>query len=245
MIGDRAWRLARALQRRAKRARERTTDDGYRAYLDALPTDLTVAAGAAPLLALDLETDGLDAAKAPILQIGYVPLHVGTTPPGKDATVLERGGVELGGARQIDVGGDGGLDATSVVVHGITDTRRASGAALADALRETFGALTGRVLVAHCASVERSFLDVACEEVFGAPFVGATICTLELEQRWFPGPRTSDGFRLGKLRSRHGLPHYAAHDALNDALACGELLLAEVAARRSPDLRLVDLIERV
>ena len=108
-----------------------------------------------------------------------------------------------------------------------------------------FGALGGRVLVAHAAGFERAFLDRACRGVTGAPFVGATICTLALEQRWFPGPRAADGFRLGKLRSAHGLPHYPAHSASHDALACAELLLAQVAQRRSGGLRIIDLIERV
>jgi len=36
--------------------------------------------------------------------------------------------------------------------------------------------------------------------------------------------------RLGACRERYGLPIYTAHSALTDALACGELLLAQMAA---------------
>ena len=238
MILDRAWRLGRALEWRATRARRATTHAGYRRYLDALSFALAAPAEQRDLLALDLETDGLDAGKSAIVQVGYVPLRLGGA-----ADVLP--GVRLGEARQVLVRGTGSLADDSVVVHGITDARRESGVTLAQALEQTLEAITGRVLVAHCAGVERAFLDAACRTVCGAPFVGATICTLELERRWFPRPRTADGLRLGKLRSAHGLPSYPAHDALTDALACAELLLAQVAARRSRGLRLVDLIERV
>lgn len=193
------------------------------------------------LLAVDLETDGLDVETSAIVQVGFVPLRLGC----ECAEDAQSHGISLAGAEQFLVAGAGHLDAKSVVVHGITDTRRAQGVPLEVALEKTLDALHGRVLVAHCAGVERSFLDRACRSITGAPFVGATICTLDLERRWFPGPRTADGFRLKKLRSAHHLPHYPAHDALSDALACAELLLAQVAQRRSRNLELVDLIERV
>ena len=40
--------------------------------------------------------------------------------------------------------------------------------------------------------------------------------------------------RLSNLRDWHKLPHHYAHNALNDALATAELLLAEVALQK-PD----------
>lgn len=239
MIGSRAWRLEWSLGRKLSRAVRASGHAAYRRYLDSVPRSFARPVGELELLALDLETDGLDPQQSSILQVGFVPLRLGVDPAGGAS------GISLAGAGQVLVAGSGALDASSVVVHGITDERSADGVSLEAALERTLDALHGRVLVAHCASVERSFLDRACRRVAGAPFVGATICTLELERRWFPGPRTADGLRLGKLRSSHQLPHYPAHDALSDALACAELLLAQVARRRSRDLQLVDLIERV
>ena len=42
-----------------------------------------------------------------------------------------------------------------------------------------------------------------------------------------------DSLRLVDLREGYGLPRYKAHDALTDAIATGELLLAMIATHGS------------
>ncbi|MGL6010674.1 MAG: 3'-5' exonuclease, partial [Shewanella oncorhynchi] len=51
--------------------------------------------------------------------------------------------------------------------------------------------------------------------------------------------------RLGACRERYGLPIYTAHSALTDALACGELLLAQMAAMGgAAKLTVADLLQK-
>ena len=47
--------------------------------------------------------------------------------------------------------------------------------------------------------------------------------------------------RLADSRQRYGLPHYAAHNALIDAIATAELLQAQVLHHFGPQTRVSDL----
>ena len=98
-------------------------------------------------------------------------------------------------------------------------------------------ALAGRVLLAHHARIETTFLSVACGRTWGADLPCPAVDTLELERRlttsaWQPDPREGT-LRLSQARRRHGLPTYRAHHALGDALACAELYLAQAAELRA------------
>ena len=87
-----------------------------------------------------------------------------------------------------------------------------------------------------------------CRRVWGTGFPCVVVDTLELERRayanpWAPPADAVGGLRLFRARERRGLPMYPAHHALLDALACGELYLAQAAdllaasPRTSPTLR--------
>lgn len=184
----------------------------------------------AALLAIDLETDGLDFAVSALLEAGVIAIHSGQ--------------VDAGSARRIRLRPPGSLAAASVVIHGLTDDALAECLPEDEALARLLPLLAGRVLVAHFAEIEAGFLDAACRRVFGAPFVAPFICTMQLESRWFPRQRAADGLRLGKLRAAYRLPPYRGHDALVDALACAELLLAQLAHREGPPLLLSDVLQR-
>ncbi len=168
-----------------------------------------------PLLAVDLETTGLDPARDEILSIGFVP--------------VDGLSIVLAGARQMLV--RGAAVGQSATIHGLTDDTVASGLDLADALAAVLEALRGRVLLAHHAAIERDFLGAACQKVYGQPLPCVTVDTLELEHRllnpgWGQEP-PQGSLRLGAARERHGLPRYRSHEALTDALACAELYLAQ------------------
>ena len=100
-----------------------------------------------PLLAVDLETTGLDPARDEILSIGFVP--------------VDGLSIVLAGARQMLV--RGAAVGQSATIHGLTDDTVASGLDLADALAAVLEALRGRVLLAHHAAIERDFLGAACQ----------------------------------------------------------------------------------
>jgi DNA polymerase-3 subunit epsilon len=168
-----------------------------------------------PLLAVDLETTGLDPARDEILSIGFVP--------------LDGLSIVLAGARQMLV--RGAAVGQSATIHGLTDDTVAGGLDLADALAAVLEALRGRVLLAHHAALERDFLGAACRRVYGQSLPCVTVDTMELEHRllnpgWGQEPPPGS-LRLGAARERHGLPRYRSHEALTDALACAELYLAQ------------------
>jgi len=129
-------------------------------------------------------------------------------------------------------GADVGQSAT---IHGLTDDVIAAGLPREDVLAATLEALAGRVLLAHFHSIEVNFISKACVELYGAPLVTPAVDTLDLQRKLVaPGfndePRPDD-LRLWNARARFNLPVYGAHEALTDALACGELYLAQLAHR--------------
>ena len=117
----------------------------------------------------------------------------------------------------------------SAIIHQITDDQAAGGVPLAEIMPEILQRLTGRILLAHHAWVEQSFLSAACQQLYGAPLVVPTIDTQALAQRLMRNRNQfvrSTSLRLFNLRSYYGLPRYKAHNALSDALATAELFLA-------------------
>lgn len=169
-----------------------------------------------PLLALDLETTGLDATRDAIVSAAWVPIDAGR--------------IELSrGSRRVVLPPEGALTAESVCIHGIGHDRAAGGVELEPLLLELFTALRGRVLVAHHAPLDVSFLAAACRRVFEASFAWPSIDTLALlrtELAMEERPIANGELRLAAARERLGLPQYPSHDALWDAVSAAELWLA-------------------
>ncbi len=139
-----------------------------------------------------------------------------------------------------------GTVGNSATVHGITDTRVAAGLPVDEVVGRVLSALPGRVLVVHHAGLDKAILDRECRRTYGAPLPVPVIDTLALERRWRRRAHhlSPDGsLRLAELRAAYKLPWYPGHDALADALATAELLLAMVAARGGAErVRLADLL---
>lgn len=174
-------------------------------------------------LAVDFETTGLNPKRDAILSIGYVRVD-GTT-------------IGLHDAQHCLIRPDRALPESSVVIHQISDDRAARGVPLADALPKLLAALAGRVMIAHFAKIEREFLDAACRQLYGFPFMVPTVDTLMLEHDHLERhqiPYAQGDLRLARVRERYNLPRYNAHSALTDALAGAELFLA-LAADRAGD----------
>ncbi|WP_417622424.1 exonuclease domain-containing protein [Parasphingorhabdus sp.] len=181
------------------------------------------------LIALDFESDGL-AKDAQLLEAGWVG--------------ISDGAIKLETAQRLRIRAENQLQESAVIIHRITDDAATEGQLERDVVAALLSVLKGSVIVAHSATIERSFLNTACLRCFGVPFVGHFICTMQLEERWFPKQRTADGLRLGKLRAQYGLPSYRAHDGLTDAIACGELFLAQCARRKAKELMIRDVLMR-
>lgn len=171
-------------------------------------------------VALDFETTALDPERAEILSLGFVPIRA-----------LH---VALAESVHRFVRPSGAVPTESAIVHGILDDRAHRGEALRDTLPTLLRALSGCVLVAHHAGIEHRMLDRACRTIYGTPFVAPVVDTLALEKRTLERggqPIVGNALRLGALRERYNLPRYRAHDALVDAIATAELLLAQIAYR--------------
>lgn len=189
--------------------------------------DLATAAAARPdtpvdeldLLAVDVETTGLDPRRDQVLEVGWVPVR--------------RGQVVLGEAAQVVVRPPDGTDVGhSATVHGLTDDALASEPLLGEVLPELFAALRGHVLLAHHAPIEIGFLERAARETFDARLPLTAVDTMDLQHRLVVGDHGEvrpDRLRLDDARRQFGLPRYTAHRALTDAIATGELFLAQVA----------------
>lgn len=170
------------------------------------------------LLAIDLETTGLDPRTDHILAVGFVPL---------DGLVID-----LSGATRLLCRADAEVG-QSAVVHGITDDALADGLELGEVVERVASALRGRVLLAHHAVIERDFLSAASQRTHGVPLLTESVDTMQLQARVLGSHTGADlppgALRLTTARAHVGLPRYAAHEALTDALACAELYLAQVA----------------
>ena len=214
----------RSPQRRREKAARQAPPGPLRDYLSTPFPEPDTPLADCPLLAIDLETTGLDTARDHVLSVGFVP--------------VDGLAVRLSGARRLVIraGVDVGQSAT---FHGLTDDVIAEGIAPQEALEETLAALAGRVLLAHHAQIETGFLAAACQRVYGVDMVASPVDTLELQHRIVTTgidavqEPTPGSLRLWAARERFGLPLYRAHEALVDALACAELYLAQAAELES------------
>ena len=182
-----------------------------------------------PIVALDLETTGLDASKDEIVSMGLVEMQ------------FEKIRLDSTWHQLIRLKQD--LPQSSVVIHNITDDQMQTSQPLAEALPELLRRLKGKVMLVHYKPVEQNFISAACERLYGAPFLVQTIDTLELGLRVFELQNHTiqpSDLRLFNLRPRYNLPLYRAHNAMIDALATAELFLAlshEIAPRGNAPLQ--------
>lgn len=204
------------------RGRQQEPPPGPLADLAAAPVvDRQTPVEEVELLALDLETTGLDPRRHEVLSIGLVP--------------VSGAGIHLEGARHWTVRPRGEVG-ESATVHGLTDDALADAPPLEDVLPDLVRALTGprrRVLLAHFAQIETDFLDAASRAVYGIPLPQLQVVDtlhLELSSLGRPIHEVPAGrVRLDACRRVRGLPRYSAHNAATDALACAELFLAQSA----------------
>ncbi len=173
-----------------------------------------------PIIALDFETTGLDVNKDDLLSVGYVQMH-------KEQVYLGTAVHRLITTKQ-------NIPEATAVIHGITDDDALHGGKLRAVVEDMLLAFQGKILLAHHAAIERTFLISACMNLYGHAPVLPMIDTLELARQWFD--KRGLGFsphelRLYNLRERYHLPRYHAHSALLDALATAELLLAFIEHR--------------
>jgi DNA polymerase III subunit epsilon len=92
--------------------------------------------------------------------------------------------------------------------------------------------LAGRVIVMHDATRGQAFLDALLRRMNGVPMPNPCIGTARLEQRLTRSRGEAPGglFSLEACRTRRGLPESRLDTAGPFAVACAELLLAQVSS---------------
>jgi DNA polymerase-3 subunit epsilon len=198
-----------------KRALKKATCEVMRDFLSAPFPSSESCWDEVEIVSLDFETSGLDPAQEQILSYGRVD--------------IKNGVIKLSTARHELVQAEKPIPESSAIIHHITDDQAEGGRPIQQVLPELLHSLQGKVLLAHYNKIERGFLDAACRDQYGSPFLIPTIDTLILAERILTRRNHTLGpnrLRLFNLRSDFKLPVYKAHNALNDAITTAELFLA-------------------
>jgi DNA polymerase-3 subunit epsilon len=162
---------------------------------------------------VDLELSGLDARSDEIISFGAVPIDGGLIAAGRSLYGLARPTRPLREA--------------SVVVHGIRTVDLNEALPLDESILSLLEVMTGRVLVAHSAGIERAFLGAALRRqgigLRGPVLDTAVLGRLVLLERAQTSPQV---LSLSQLAARFGLPVHNPHHALGDALTTAQVFLA-------------------
>lgn len=170
-----------------------------------------------PLIAVDLEMTGLDANKNQIIAIGW--------------THVDKGRVRFGSNQQFIINTTQSVG-HSAAFHELMDQDVATGVSLETGLEALFEAAKGRLWLFHHAGLDVAFLQRACETWAGVQVPFMVLDTMEMERRTRHRrnlPVQQGDLQLGQLRQHYHLPQQTAHNALLDACATAELLLAQAA----------------
>lgn len=165
---------------------------------------------------VDTETSGLTTDQGELLSIGWVN--------------IEQGKIPLKTAQHFLIENQQGVG-QSAVIHQIRDCELKNATPPEDIADGFLLAAKGKVLVFHHAPMDMGFINAACQKFYGAPLLMPVVDTLRLEKIKLQSRQISIGqgvLTLAQCRGRYGLPSYPAHNALSDALATAELLLAQI-----------------
>ncbi len=217
---DRAHAWQGKLQRLARQAQHAD----LQAFYTAFPSQSDTSVGDLPLVAIDLETSGLDPKRHAILSIGVLPF------------TLNR--IRLADRRHWVVRPRAGFSGDTVAFHGITHTDTEQAPEFGDVFPEILQVIHGRMPVVHYHPIEREFLDRAVQREQWGSFRFPVIDTMAIEARryrhnWRSRLRSLFGLapisiRLNDSRIRYGLPPYEGHQAVLDAMGTAELLQAQI-----------------
>jgi DNA polymerase III subunit epsilon len=170
---------------------------------------------AASFSVLDFETTGLDHATDEIISF---------------ATVTVAGArVSLADARHELVRPHRMPTGDSIRIHGLREADLAEAAPLSEQIDTLLEALTGRVIVAHVAAVERGFLGAALEErglELRNPIVDTAALDRELRRLRRQPPAEQEPIALSAMARELGLPVHRPHHADGDALTTAQSFIA-------------------
>lgn len=163
-------------------------------------------------LVVDCEMSGLSPAKCQLLSIGWV--------------VIEHARIINASGKHLLIHADKGTGDSSKI-HGLLDSNIAGAKSVTIALMLLMKQMPDAVLVFHHASLDIKFLQKATKETFQNPLLFSYIDTMAIEAKRLNLQGGVGGIRLSQCRQRYNLAQSAQHNALADAQATAELLLAQ------------------
>lgn len=165
-------------------------------------------------MVVDAEMSSMDVSIGELLSVGWV--------------VVENGSIALGSAQHHLIRTERSVG-QSATIHHLRDYDLIDAHAPERVLGHFFDVLPGKILVFHNAALDMAFLNKISRRYFNAPILMPCVDTLLQEEnllRRRDKPIRPGELRLQACRDRYGLPHFHGHNALLDALATAELLLA-------------------
>jgi len=218
------WRHAR----RCRKLAHHCEQPELRAYLEACAGLEIDNIENTPMIAVDLELTGLNKDDDHIIAIGW--------------TQIDRGRIQMASNRHLLINAETSVG-SSAAIHELLDSEIAEGGSIENGIEALFHAATGRLWVFHHAGLDVSFLKKACASWARILPGFIVLDTMRIEYRQRKRreiPVKHGDLQLANIRSTYGLPRYTAHNALNDALATAELILAIAASmEREAPLKLM------
>jgi len=170
---------------------------------------------------------GLDANTCQLLSLGWVMIEQGRI-------------INASGKHQL-IHADRGAGESSKI-HGLLDSNIAGAKSAAVVLMSLIKQMQAAVLVFHHAPLDIRFLQKAAIENFRCPMLFPYIDTMDIEKQRMHIQGKAMGLRLSQCRERYGLVSSQQHNALADAQATAELLLAQAAyLEKGQNLKLSEL----
>jgi DNA polymerase-3 subunit epsilon len=208
-------------RRRCHELARQTSNDSLATYISESAELKPDTLGNTPIISVDLELTGLDARQNQIIAIGW--------------TRIDHGRVLFSANRHLLINAEQSVG-HSAAIHELLDSDVAGGVSLDSGLQQLFEAARGRAWLFHHANLDVAFLRQACKSWAGIapPFMVLDTLRMELMLRKRRDIPVQHGdLQLSNLRASYHLPRYTAHNALIDACATAELLLA-IGGRMDP-----------
>ena len=165
-------------------------------------------------LVVDAEMSSLDVNEGELLSVGWV--------------CVENGSIALDSARHYLIKAENSVG-QSATIHNLRDCELSEADTQLEVQTRFLEAAAGKVLVFHNAALDLSYLNKVSRRLLNAPILLPTVDTLQQEHALLQRrdiPIKPGDLRLQACRDRYNLPPYPAHNALLDALATAELLVA-------------------
>ncbi|REL31184.1 exonuclease domain-containing protein [Thalassotalea euphylliae] len=234
-----------SLNKRRERLARKVPNGTLKDFLSIPFPEPSLAIREVPLLALDFETTAMSAQSGQLLSVGFVGIEQLSIRLSSSEHYLVK--PETSGLESKYSSSRSSIETNSetVVIHQITEQESQQGEPLVSVIERLLTAMAGKVMIAHYAKIEQSFLAKACKLLYGYEPIFPVIDTLALAKRRLDSKQIAydpSELRLTNLRDSYQLPSHYAHNALNDAVATAELLLAEIAHHHLPSTPLAKLL---